>query len=53
MARRLLPLLDRVLIEKVAAPAKTKTGILLPESAVKQVRNSKSFDLSCILALDQ
>eukprot|EP00210_Caulerpa_lentillifera_P009634 g9190.t1 len=37
MARRLLPLLDRVLVEKIAAPAKTNTGILLPESAVKQI----------------
>ena len=37
MARRLIPLLDRVVIEKLAAPAKTIGGVLLPESAVKQV----------------
>ena len=39
MARRLLPLLDRVLVEKLAAPAKSSGGVLLPESAVKQVLN--------------
>ena len=38
MARRLIPLLDRVLIEKVAAPAKSAGGVLLPESAVPKVR---------------
>lgn len=40
MARRLLPLLDRVLVEKLAAPAKTTGGVLLPETAVKQVAHS-------------
>lgn len=34
-ARRLIPLLDRVLIEKLAAPQKTVGGILLPETAAK------------------
>merc|ERR1719506_386663 len=33
--RRLIPLLDRVLVEKVAPAAKTTGGILLPESASK------------------
>jgi chaperonin GroES len=37
MARRLIPLLDRVLIEKIAAPTKTVGGVLLPESAVSKV----------------
>eukprot|EP00775_Hariotina_reticulata_P011327 gene11327-11477_t len=37
MARRLIPLLDRVLIEKVIAPTKSAGGVLLPESAVPKV----------------
>lgn len=37
-ARKLIPLLDRVLIEKITAPTKTVGGILLPESAVQKVR---------------
>ncbi|CAG9461926.1 unnamed protein product [Pedinophyceae sp. YPF-701] len=32
MARRLIPLLDRVLVEKVAAPTKSAGGVLLPET---------------------
>ena len=35
--KKLIPLLDRVLIEKVAAPTKTVGGILLPESATQKV----------------
>ena len=31
--KRLLPLLDRVLVEKIAAPTKSAGGILLPEQA--------------------
>ena len=31
MAKRLIPLFDRVLVEKVAAPSKSVGGILLPE----------------------
>jgi len=38
MARRLLPLLDRVVIEKLASPAQSTGGVLLPELSVKQVR---------------
>ncbi|KJE90795.1 hypothetical protein CAOG_02040 [Capsaspora owczarzaki ATCC 30864] len=34
VARRLKPLFDRVLVERLVAPQKTKSGILLPESAV-------------------
>lgn len=37
MARRLIPLLDRVLIEKVTAPTKSAGGVLLPESATPKV----------------
>ncbi|KIZ02813.1 chaperonin [Monoraphidium neglectum] len=36
-ARRLIPLLDRVLIERIIAPTKSAGGVLLPESAVTKV----------------
>mmetsp|Transcript_47033 Transcript_47033/g.123422 ORF Transcript_47033/g.123422 Transcript_47033/m.123422 type:complete len:100 (+) Transcript_47033:40-339(+) len=32
-ARRLIPLLDRVLVKRIEAPTKSIGGILLPESA--------------------
>ncbi|CDP06203.1 unnamed protein product [Coffea canephora] len=35
MAKRLIPLLNRVLVEKVIPPAKTNAGILLPEKTAK------------------
>jgi len=35
--RRLIPLLDRVLVERIVAPTKTAGGLLLPESAVSKV----------------
>lgn len=35
MAKKLIPLLNRVLVEKVVAPSKTAGGILLPESTGK------------------
>ncbi|KAH6779595.1 chaperonin 10 [Perilla frutescens var. hirtella] len=35
MAKRLIPLFNRVLIEKIAAPSKTTAGILLPEKTAK------------------
>ncbi|KAL3332023.1 hypothetical protein AABB24_032569, partial [Solanum stoloniferum] len=35
MAKRLIPTLNRVLIEKITAPAKTSAGILLPEKSSK------------------
>jgi chaperonin GroES len=38
--RRLIPLLDRVLVERVVAPTKSAGGVLLPESAVPRVRFS-------------
>ncbi|KAI9479427.1 mitochondrial heat shock protein Hsp10 [Coemansia sp. RSA 989] len=36
-AKRIIPLLDRVLIERVKAETKTATGILLPEKAVEKL----------------
>jgi hypothetical protein len=38
LAAKLTPLLDRVLVEKVAAKTKTVGGILLPESASSKAR---------------
>lgn len=38
MAKRLIPLLDRVLVEKLQPATKTAGGILLPETAVSKVR---------------
>ncbi|RWR75995.1 chaperonin, mitochondrial-like protein isoform X1 [Cinnamomum micranthum f. kanehirae] len=35
MAKRLIPSLNRVLIEKVVPPSKTNAGILLPEKTTK------------------
>ncbi|CAA0812851.1 10 kDa chaperonin [Striga hermonthica] len=35
MAKRLLPLFNRVLVEKIVPPSKTTAGILLPESTTK------------------
>lgn len=37
MAKRLIPLLDRVLVEKLQPATKTAGGILLPETAVSKV----------------
>jgi hypothetical protein len=36
--RRLIPLLDRVLVERIVAPTKSAGGVLLPETAVPKVR---------------
>ncbi|KAJ2725408.1 mitochondrial heat shock protein Hsp10 [Coemansia sp. Benny D115] len=36
-AQRIIPLLDRVLIERVKAETKTASGILLPEKAVEKL----------------
>lgn len=38
--KKLVPLLDRVLVEKITPPAKSVGGVLLPESAVQKVGNS-------------
>ncbi|BBG99597.1 chaperonin 10 [Prunus dulcis] len=35
MAKRLVPLLNRVLVERIVPPSKTTTGILLPEKSAK------------------
>ena len=35
MAKRLIPLLDRILVQKLEAPTKSFGGILLPENASK------------------
>ncbi|CAM6121845.1 unnamed protein product [Calypogeia fissa] len=40
MAKRLIPLLDRVLVEKIVPPTKSVGGILLPESASSKTVNS-------------
>ncbi|KAM0908887.1 hypothetical protein ACQ4PT_015160 [Festuca glaucescens] len=40
MAKRLIPSLNRVLVEKVVQPNKTAAGILLPEST-KQLNSAK------------
>jgi chaperonin GroES len=33
-----VPLLDRVLVERIVAPTKSAGGVLLPETAVQKVR---------------
>ncbi|GJP56043.1 hypothetical protein CLOM_g15110 [Closterium sp. NIES-68] len=40
MAKRLIPLLDRVLIEKIIPPSKSVGGVLLPESATASQLNT-------------
>ncbi|EPS74306.1 hypothetical protein M569_00449, partial [Genlisea aurea] len=35
MAKRLIPLFDRVLVEKIIPPSKTSAGVLLPEKTTK------------------
>ncbi|CAL2271195.1 unnamed protein product [Prunus armeniaca] len=37
MAKRLVPLLNRVLVEKIISPSKTNAGILLPEKSTKEL----------------
>jgi len=39
--KALAPLLDRVLVQRVKAEAKTAGGIFLPESAVKELNEAK------------
>ncbi|KAL3141840.1 hypothetical protein ABBQ32_004508 [Trebouxia sp. C0010 RCD-2024] len=41
MSKRLIPLLDRVLVEKLTAPNKSVGGILLPESATSKYNEGK------------
>jgi len=39
--RSLVPLLDRVLVQRIKAEAKTASGIFLPESSVKELNEGK------------
>ncbi|CZR64953.1 heat shock protein, mitochondrial [Phialocephala subalpina] len=39
--RSLAPLLDRVLVQRIKAEAKTASGIFLPESSVKELNEAK------------
>jgi chaperonin GroES len=39
--RALVPLLDRVLVQRVKAETKTASGILLPESSVEKLNEAK------------
>ncbi|KAJ2236710.1 mitochondrial heat shock protein Hsp10 [Coemansia sp. RSA 1722] len=38
--KRVIPLLDRVLVERVKAETKTASGILLPEKAVEKLNEA-------------
>ncbi|XP_048324911.1 10 kDa chaperonin, mitochondrial isoform X2 [Ziziphus jujuba] len=35
MAKRLIPLFNRILVEKIVPPSKTNSGIILPEKTTK------------------
>ncbi|OAY83458.1 10 kDa chaperonin, mitochondrial-like [Ananas comosus] len=35
MAKRLIPYLNRILVEKIVPPSKTSAGVLLPEKTTK------------------
>jgi len=50
MAKRLIPSLNRVLVEKLVQPKKTAGGILLPETS-KQVAPSPARRQSPVLLL--
>ncbi|KAK4466168.1 chaperonin 10-like protein [Cladorrhinum samala] len=39
--KSLVPLLDRVLVQRIKAEAKTASGIFLPESSVKELNEAK------------
>jgi len=39
--KSLMPLLDRVIVQRVKAEAKTAGGIFLPESSVKELNEAK------------
>ncbi|KAF2667792.1 10 kDa heat shock protein, mitochondrial [Microthyrium microscopicum] len=39
--KSLVPLLDRVLVQRIKAEAKTTGGIFLPESSVKELNEAK------------
>ena len=46
LAKKLVPLMDRVLVERVVAATKTSGGILLPETVGSKVRDSSSSSSS-------
>lgn len=39
--KSLVPLLDRILVQRIKAQAKTASGIYLPESSVKELNEAK------------
>ncbi|KAK3353183.1 chaperonin 10-like protein, partial [Lasiosphaeria hispida] len=39
--KSLVPLLDRVLVQRIKAEAKTASGLFLPESSVKELNEAK------------
>ncbi|MCO5611327.1 hypothetical protein L7F22_065579 [Adiantum nelumboides] len=41
MAKKLIPLLNRVLVQKIVAPTKSGGGVLLPETAASKVNSGK------------
>ncbi|MCO5572419.1 hypothetical protein L7F22_026174 [Adiantum nelumboides] len=41
MAKKLVPLLDRILVEKIVPSTKSVGGVLLPESASSKVNSGK------------
>lgn len=49
MSRKLVPLLDRILVSRVAAPSTSAGGVLLPESAVNKVRDTIAATMEQIL----
>ena len=49
LAKKLVPLMDRVLVERVVAATKTSGGILLPETVGSKVRDSSSSSSSSSL----
>ena len=51
LAKKLVPLMDRVLVERVVAATKTSGGILLPETVGSKVRDSSSSSSSSSLRL--
>ena len=48
LAKKLVPLMDRVLVERVVAATKTSGGILLPETVGSKVRDSSSSSSSSL-----
>ena len=49
MAKRLIPSLNRVLIEKILPPTKTNTGILLPEKVAKVLSTFQFYTMRVYL----